>query len=203
MASVQRSGSFIEAARRAQIVDSAIETIAEFGYANASLARIARRAGISKGVISYHFAGKDELMRQVLTDGLDLAEAQMLPRILAGTTALERLRGHVEGNVAFVKAYPRHLAAIVEILANARDEAGKATVEASSFTGPVDRVADALPVGQEVGELREFDPLLMAQSLRGAIDGMVARFAANPDLDLDAYGRELVTPFELATRKPD
>lgn len=42
--------SFIEAARRAQIVESAIETIAEAGYARASMAQIAPRAGISKGV---------------------------------------------------------------------------------------------------------------------------------------------------------
>ena len=34
-------------ARRAQIVTAAIDTIAELGYGNASLARIAKRAGIS------------------------------------------------------------------------------------------------------------------------------------------------------------
>src|ERR1700761_6268535 len=99
MASNQRSGSFIEQARRAQIVDSAVETIAEVGYGNASLAQIAKRAGISKGVISYHFAGKDELMQQVLIDAMALAEAQMLPRIQAGEGPMGRLRGHIEGNI--------------------------------------------------------------------------------------------------------
>jgi TetR/AcrR family transcriptional regulator, fatty acid metabolism regulator protein len=42
--------SFVSNARRAQIVEAAIETVAEVGYANASLARIAVRPGISKGV---------------------------------------------------------------------------------------------------------------------------------------------------------
>ncbi|MEV7908062.1 TetR family transcriptional regulator, partial [Streptomyces anulatus] len=50
----QNTKSFIERARRAQIIASAIEVIAEHGFANASLARIAKHAGISKGVISYH-----------------------------------------------------------------------------------------------------------------------------------------------------
>jgi AcrR family transcriptional regulator len=57
----QRNQTFIEAARRAQIVTAAIETIAGLGYGQASLARIAERAGTSKGVISYHFPGKDDL----------------------------------------------------------------------------------------------------------------------------------------------
>ena len=50
--------SFIEKARRTQIIECAIETIAEVGYAQASLGQIAKRAQISKGVISYHFANK-------------------------------------------------------------------------------------------------------------------------------------------------
>src|SRR6202453_4771003 len=46
--------TFIETARRAQIVAAAIDTIAELGYAQASFARIADRVGISRGLISYH-----------------------------------------------------------------------------------------------------------------------------------------------------
>ena len=62
-----------EQARRKQIVDAAIETIAEIGYAKASFARIAERAGLSStGLISYHFANKSELIEQaalsVITD---------------------------------------------------------------------------------------------------------------------------------------
>jgi hypothetical protein len=40
---------------------AAIDTIAEVGCARASLGRTAERFGVSKGLISYHFAGRDEL----------------------------------------------------------------------------------------------------------------------------------------------
>jgi AcrR family transcriptional regulator len=51
-----------EQARRAQIIAAAMETIAELGYAHASFAQIAKRAGLSStGLISYHFASKKEL----------------------------------------------------------------------------------------------------------------------------------------------
>jgi AcrR family transcriptional regulator len=73
-------------ARRAQIVQAAIETLAEVGYANASLSRIAVRLGISKGVISYHFAGKDDLIAEIVSQVLQRARADMQPRIEAQTT---------------------------------------------------------------------------------------------------------------------
>lgn len=203
MASNQRSGSFIEQARRTQIVDCAVETIAELGYGNASLAQIARRAGISKGVISYHFAGKDELMQQVLTESMALAQAEMLPRIEAGEGPLGRLRGHIEGNIAFIKAHPKHLVAMVEILNNAKDEQGEHVVDVSAFAGLVGQVAQAFAAAQAQGLVRAFDPLVMAQTLRSALDGMVGLYLADPELDLDAYGHELVTLFELAIRKPE
>ena len=54
----QKDRTFTETARRAQIVAAAIDTIAELGYGQASMARIAERVGITKGVIAYHFDGK-------------------------------------------------------------------------------------------------------------------------------------------------
>jgi AcrR family transcriptional regulator len=55
--------TFTESARRAQIVTAAIEVIAEVGYAKASFSRIAKQAALSStGMISYHFAGKDDLL---------------------------------------------------------------------------------------------------------------------------------------------
>ena len=62
----QKPATFIEAARRAQIIECAIETIATLGYVRASLAQIAKCAGISKSVITYYFHSKDELIEEVV-----------------------------------------------------------------------------------------------------------------------------------------
>ncbi|GAB2696554.1 TetR family transcriptional regulator [Paenibacillus thermoaerophilus] len=58
--------SFIAKARRAQIIDAAIATLDEIGYVNTSLAQIAKRAGISTALISYHFKDKNDLMDHTL-----------------------------------------------------------------------------------------------------------------------------------------
>src|SRR5579885_339661 len=84
--------SSIEEARRAQIIAFAIETIAELGYAQASLARIAERAKVSKSVILYHFTSKDRLMEQIVTDTYKEALCFILPRIPMQANASEQLR---------------------------------------------------------------------------------------------------------------
>src|SRR5690348_3623387 len=91
----QKQRSFIEEARRAQIVASAIEVIAELGFARASLAQIARHAGISKGVISYHFGSKDELMVEVVTRVYTAVAEHAVAKMQGVESASQLLRTHV------------------------------------------------------------------------------------------------------------
>jgi AcrR family transcriptional regulator len=59
------------------------EAHTEVGYADASMAEIARRAGVAKSVVSYHFSDKDGLMREVLRTALATYAKFMEPRTAA------------------------------------------------------------------------------------------------------------------------
>src|ERR1700722_20924137 len=98
----QKDRTFIETARRAQIMAAAIDTIAEVGYGQASLARIAERAATSKGVICYHFEGKDELVRAVVSELVARGAAYMRPRIEAESAGAATLQVYIESNLAFL-----------------------------------------------------------------------------------------------------
>ncbi|HLS13367.1 MAG TPA: helix-turn-helix domain-containing protein, partial [Beutenbergiaceae bacterium] len=87
-----RRRSFIEGARRAQIVAAAAHTVAAVGYAGASLSRIATQAGISKSVISYHFAGKEDLLAQVVNDFFTATDEYMSGRLARAETAAGAIR---------------------------------------------------------------------------------------------------------------
>src|ERR1700755_870846 len=91
----QKGRSFIEEARRAQIVAAAVEVIAEVGYAKASLAAIAVRAGISEGVISYPVSGKDELMVVIVETIYGQAAAHIVARMQGMDTAADLVRAYV------------------------------------------------------------------------------------------------------------
>ena len=189
--------TFVSSARRAQIVEAAIETVAEVGYANASLSRIAVRLGISKGVISYHFAGKDDLIAEIVGQVLQRAWAYIQPRIEAQTTGPEMLRAYIESHFEFMRDNPKQLSAVVEIV--------RATIAGakSPFTGDRDgavhMLAELLTRFQAVGDLRaDFDPNAMAIAIRAVIDAAPGRLA-DPGFDIDQYAREAVTSFHRAT----
>ena len=197
----QKNLTFIEAARRAQILSAAIDTIAELGYGQASLARIAKRAGTSKGVISYHFAGKDDLIREIVAEVLAKGEAYMLPRILAESSGAGMLRAYIESNLAFMREYRNHLVAFLEIFLNARGDDGSPLVDEKSLDYLVTSLEQLLAHFQAAGDFRaDFNPQVMALAIRGAIDMVPPRLARYPDLDVDGYARELAALFDLATR---
>jgi TetR/AcrR family fatty acid metabolism transcriptional regulator len=201
----QRDLTFTEAARRAQIVTAAIDTIAELGYGQASLARIAERAGTSKGVVSYHFAGKDDLIREVVAEVLAKGEAYMLPRILAESSGAGMLRVYIESNLTFMREHRNHLVAFLGIFLNARSDDGSQLFDEKSLDYLVTSLGQLLAHFQAVGDFRaDFDPQVMAVAIRGAIDQVPPRLARDPDLDVGRYAREMAALFDLATRaKPE
>ena len=198
----QEERSFIENARRAQIIECAINAIAELGYANASLAEIAKRAGVSKGVISYHFDGKRELMQQVINTVIEKAAAVMLPRIFAEHSTAGMLRAYIESNIEFLDSHRNHIMAVMNISGGARGDDGKPMIDLTlTFEPAVQALQNLLRSGQEQGEFREFSTRVMAVTIRNAIDALSPQLAAYPELDLKIYANELATLFNIATRK--
>jgi TetR/AcrR family transcriptional regulator, fatty acid metabolism regulator protein len=198
----QKSQSFIEAARRSQIIACAIDTIADLGYIQASLAQIAARAGISKGVITYHFASKDELMGEVVSSVLGAFAAFVQPQVEAESSAANALRAFIESNMAFMRTHRRHLLALLDIMSNARAEEGTQLAATDLAKADLANLEQLLRQGQQQGEFREFDTRVMAVAIMSLRNSVIGQLAADPELDLEIYARELVTLLDLATRRP-
>ncbi len=200
-----RKQSFTETARRAQIVTAAIETIAEVGYRQASFAQIAERAGLSStGLISYHFASKDELIEQVVEEVVPAGQAFMSPRIEAATTVRGKLRAYVESNLAFMASHRAYIVAVAEVFnAFARGPAGQPAAYAEWHERGIAQLEDLLREGQRAGEFTRFSTRVMAITIRAAIDAVAFRLAGEPGLNLKTTGKELAALFDRATRKPE
>ncbi|WP_283135814.1 TetR/AcrR family transcriptional regulator [Rhizohabitans arisaemae] len=197
---IRKSPSFIEAARRAQIIAAAIETVAEVGYAQASLGRIARHAGISKSVISYHFADKDDLLQQVVRQVFDDSWAYLEPLLRRETTARGRLGVWITAELSYMAAHRAQFMAMVRIVENHRNAVGELSF-ADSPEESITELVKILRQGQRDGEFRGFAPRPIAVTVFQAITGALDEWARDPRIDLAAYAAELVTAFDLATRR--
>ena len=205
--------SFTTRARRAQLVDAAIEVIAELGYPQASVAKIAQRVGIAKSVALYHFATKDDIVAGVTTKVMTDAMTVMVPAIAAERTAIGRLTAYIRSNVEFVRGNRTAAIAMREIDTGYRSADGKRfdeyLAEQVAVSPPPPEFggqaklgddfhaldpAHVLADGVAAGELRaDLDPRLTADLVRGALDAAVAKFARDPDYDITALGEQLIT----------
>ena len=187
--------TFTGSGRRAQIVTAAIEVIAEVGYAKASFSRIAKRAGLSStGMISYHFAGKDDLLAACVAEIDQVTGAFMQPRIDAAEGHVAQMRAYVESNIALVGEHPAAVRALIDIVRNAASQS-------PSVNGRLALFEEHFRAGQAAGAFRPFDERTVAIALLTGLDAVVVTTAeAAPDpTELARIGRELADLYVRAT----
>ncbi len=193
--------TFTQLKRRDQLMDCAIGALVEVGFQRTSVGEVARRAGVSKGVVTYHFPAKDDLIFAVATHIFESMAAYMDPgeEDVAPETFVA---AYISTWVGYYRTHTRYLLAIAEIWANFRDTDGRRVFGPATQARELADVEHYLKLGQAGGHLRAFDARVMAVSMKSALDALTSQLIADPGLDLEAYGAELVALFERATR-PD
>lgn len=191
--------TFTQEARRAQIVEATIETLAEIGYAKASFSAICRRARLnSTGMISYYFSGKPELFREVAQTILAEAGTAIDASMAHEMTYRGKLGAYIASQVTIVTRRPIHTQALAEIIAmvQTRQIAGLDDIARSALS--VECLVSLLEQGCRAGEFRTFDSHLMALAIHGAIDNVVRRHhhQRDDDMDLERCARQLVDIFD-------
>lgn len=124
MPSHEPQQTFTEAARRAQIVQSAITTVNEIGYHRASLAEIAQRAAVAKSAIVYYFGSKDTLLLHVLDHVFSAMDAAVETAVAAEQAPRERLGAYARSYLDHIDVHRHEVAAAVTILVSHRGADG-------------------------------------------------------------------------------
>jgi AcrR family transcriptional regulator len=85
-----------ESISRQRVVEAAIACILDQGFYRASSNAIAERAGVSWGVIQYHFGSRETLMLAVLEEGTRRLHDVVLTAEITGETVTERVAQYME-----------------------------------------------------------------------------------------------------------
>ncbi|HXX48745.1 MAG TPA: TetR/AcrR family transcriptional regulator [Myxococcota bacterium] len=167
--------------RTTEIVRAARRVIAEAGFDDASMERIAHEAGIAKGTIYLYFRNKEELLAHVADHGY----GELMERARA---RVERARGSRAKLVALLRASLEHTSENREIFRVLQERAQFGLQRASPLATKLEEnrehllryVSDLVESGVKSRELRSCDPQRAAryliESLRGAI---IDRAASN------------------------
>jgi len=195
--------TFITEARRAQIVDAAIMTLDEIGYIRASMAQIAKRAGISTALISYHFRDKNDLMDYTLMKLVTDMSSYVLERTKAALRPHDKLRAYIEASIAYQADRPSCNIALIEIVFHARtaDNVPYYKLNDGEEDPLESELQQILLMGQREKEFGEFNVWIMAGAIRGAIDEYTFNGKLKGNVDPHSYSIELVNLFNRAVRR--
>lgn len=79
----------MQSIRRRQLIDATLEAINEVGMHDATIAQIARRAGVSTGIISHYFRDKNGLLEATMRDITSQLRDAVLNRLHALPRAVQ------------------------------------------------------------------------------------------------------------------
>ncbi len=193
--------TFIEEARRKQIVEAAIETIADSGYLNASLAEIAKSADISKGVISYHFESKDELVAATMNTILSDSYRYIKGRVTAAGTQRDKLIAYIEASFEYMQQNRSQFVALVDLWGSFSSFEGKKHYSSIAYDPCRRHLTNILEPGQAGGEFRGFPASTLASIIQAAIDGIMLQWVFDPEtVNLEECSREIAAIFDHYTR---
>lgn len=195
--------TFTEEARRAQIIGCAIEVIAELGYGQASMRKIAERAGVAMSVVSYYFGSKDDLVADIVSECHSCLIEMMLPAVEAESRAVGKLAAHIRSHLRYIDTCPAYQAAITEIANNFRSRDGERLTDLSIAPDYLDALAKIdleviLRQGVDTGEFHDLSVESTALAIRSAIGGATLKAASDPSFDAPAYGEDLIVMFNRA-----
>ncbi|AEQ51778.1 TetR/AcrR family transcriptional regulator [Pelagibacterium halotolerans] len=193
--------TFIEEARRRQIVEAAIAVLAHEGYARASLSRIAARAGISKSVITYHFDGKDEMFEAVFSHVADAAGAYMTPFLERAGDPAGQIAAYIRHQIAYMRDHRDELLAIGTLALNHGGASGTPDYIVRSAEEERTILTALVTDGQAAGQIRgDLDAEFIAGLISKTVEGGLSEWAWRPETDLSAYADQLIDLLERGMR---
>ena len=93
----------MEPIRRQQLIEATLESVAEVGLHATTINSISKRAGLSSGIISHYFGGKQGLIEATVRFLLNSLKTSLISKTQQPCSAEERLMFIVEANFSIIQ----------------------------------------------------------------------------------------------------
>jgi len=166
------------------ILSAAAQVLSQYGYAGTTISRVAEAAGVSRGLLHYHFKNKEELLVKVLQVNME-KNVEMANTVLSNCTSAESF---TDSLIAAIKSLfeknPEYLNLFLEGLVTARYSDLVRRELGNLYRSFRESLEDGLSEMEKTGII---SPTIPPDGLAALITGM-----------LDGLGIQLVTVSGLA-----
>jgi len=152
-----------------QIIDAAVIVIAENGYHQAQVSKIAKQAGVADGTIYLYFKNKEDILISVFEDKMAVFINRLQVIVDRNETASEKLQKMIESHFK-VQTDNKHLGIVTQLELRQSNIEVRAKINAI-LKGYLDLIDEILRQGVNAGDFRaDMDIRLARQCIFGTID---------------------------------
>jgi len=182
----------MEDLRRRQLIAATITSIHEQGFANATISRISRTAGLSGGIVAHYFDDKAGLLAATMRSLAQDLLAETVHRLKAAATPAERIDAVILANFSPGQNDPETVSAWLAFWAEARTVPALWRIQKINERRLLSNLRHAF---KQV--LPDADAQMAATGLAAMIEGLWLRCALSDDLltidEARAIARDYVT----------
>ncbi|MGN7939612.1 TetR/AcrR family transcriptional regulator [Metabacillus sp. 22489] len=161
-----------------QIIDAAVIVIAENGYHQAQVSKIAKQAGVADGTIYLYFKNKEDILVSLFQEKMGEFIEKIEVEIKSAETAAEKLYKLIKTHFSLLAA-DHHLAIVTQLELRQSNKELRLRIN-EVLKGYLNVVDKIIRTGIETGEFRdEIDPRLARQMIFGTIDEIVTTWVMN------------------------
>ncbi|MCP1532734.1 TetR/AcrR family fatty acid metabolism transcriptional regulator [Bacillus velezensis] len=161
-----------------QIIDAAVEVIAENGYHQSQVSKIAKQAGVADGTIYLYFKNKEDILISLFKEKMGQFIERMEEEVKEKTTAKEKLALVIKQHFTLL-GNDRHLAIVTQL--ELRQSNIKLRLKINDILkGYLNMLDTILTEGIKSGEWKDnLDVRLARQMIFGTIDETVTTWVMN------------------------
>jgi TetR/AcrR family fatty acid metabolism transcriptional regulator len=163
-----------------QIIDAAVIAIAENGYHQAQVSKIAKQAGVADGTIYLYFKNKEDILISLFEEKMGNFIEKLNEMIAGNGTAAEKLLRVIESHFNLLSD-DHHLAIVTQLELRQSNKDLRLKIN-DILKGYLQVIDNILLEGIETGEFsKDLDVRLARQMIFGTIDETVTTWVMNEE----------------------
>lgn len=193
--------------RRAEIIAAARRLVAEGGHGALTIGALERELAFTRGVITYHFDNKDEIVLALLDDAIAEIDRATALSVQAEVHAADKLRAAVRGMVRGFLAIEEAGRVLLSFWSRLKEDPRAAEKNAALYARWRAASCDLVRRGQAAGELGPCDAPAVGALLVGIVIGVVTQVwfepgAVDPEAIVDEASAALIARLKIDPARP-